>query len=72
MVHLDRNRAHYDKIKRQYGEDVKIVTAGKIGTSVIYSESKARSAADIVEEFKLIRLDDYFEWSRDLRQQQLS
>ena len=72
VVHLDRNRAHYDKIKRKYGEEVKIVTAGKVGTSVIYSEAKKRSAADIVDEFKLVRLDDYFEWSRDLRQQQLS
>ena len=72
IVHLDRNRAKYDKIKRKYGDEVKIVTAGKVGTSVIYSESEKRSAADLVEEFKLIRLDDYFEWSRELREKNLA
>lgn len=49
----------------------RIVTAGKVGTSVLYSESPERRAADIVAEFELMRLDDYFAWSRQLRLQHL-
>ena len=71
VVHLDRNQAKYDRIFRKYGDEVRIATAGKVGTSVLYSESRKRSAADLVEEFKLLRLDDYFEWSRKLRHEHL-
>ncbi|NKB72151.1 MAG: hypothetical protein GKR89_34165 [Candidatus Latescibacteria bacterium] len=71
VVHLDKNQARYDDIQRQYGEAVRIVTAGQVGTSVIYSESDERTAADIVDEFELVRLEEYFDWSRDLRQQHI-
>lgn len=69
VIHLDRNGPHYGKIHRKYGDQVRIVTAGKVGTSVLYSESPERTAADIVAEFKLMRLDDYFAWSRQLGQE---
>ena len=71
MVHLDRNQARYDEIHRKYGDAVRIVTTGQVGTSVLYSEAEERTAADIVEEFELIRLDDYFDWSRKLRAEHL-
>ena len=64
VVHLDKNQAKYDDIHRQYGEAVRIVTTGQVGTSVIYSETAERTAADIVDEFELVRLDEYFDWSR--------
>ncbi len=32
---------------------------------------RRRPAADIVEEFELIRLDEYFDWSRRLRTEEL-
>lgn len=67
VIHLDRNQARYGEIHRKYGDQVRIVTAGKVGTSVLYSESEERSAADLVAEFGLMRLDDYFAWSRQLR-----
>ncbi len=71
IVHLDRNQGRYDEIHRKYGDAVRIVTTGQVGTSVLYSESEDRTAADIVEEFELIRLDDYFDWSRKLRAEHL-
>ncbi len=72
VVHLDKNRARFDDIHRRYGEAVRIVTTGEVGTSVIYSESAERTAADIVDEFELVRLGEYFEWSRQLRTEHLA
>ena len=71
MVHLDKNRARFDDIHRKYGEAVRIVTTGEVGTSVIYSETAERTAADIVDEFELVQLYDYFDWSRQLRTEHL-
>ncbi len=71
VVHLDKNRARFDDIHRKYGEAVRIVITGEVGTSVIYSETAERTAADIVDEFELVRLYDYFEWSRELRTEHL-
>ena len=71
VVHLDRNQNRYDDIHGKYGDAVRIVTAGQVGTSVLYSETEERTAADIVEEFELIRLDEYFDWSRRLRTEHL-
>ena len=47
-------------------------TTGQVGTSVIYSETAERTAADIVDEFELVRLDEYFDWSRQLRAEHLA
>lgn len=71
VVHLDKNRARFDDIKRKYGEAVRIVITGEVGTSVIYSETPERTAADVADEFELVRLYDYFEWSRELRTEHL-
>jgi len=71
VIHLDKNGAHYGKIHRKYGDEVRLVTAGKVGTSVLYSESPKRSAAEVVAEFGLVRLDEYFNWSRQLRVEHL-
>ena len=67
VVHLDRNGPKYDRIFRKYGDEVRIVTAGNVGTSVIYSESDKRSALDLLKEFKMMGLNEYFDWSRKLR-----
>ena len=72
VVHLDKNQARFDDIHRQYGEAVRIVTTGQVGTSVIYSETAERTAANIVDEFELVRLDEYFDWSRQLRTEHLA
>ena len=51
---------------------MRIVTTGQVGTSVIYSETAERTAADVVDEFELVRLDEYFDWSRELRTEHLA
>ena len=39
---------------------------------MIYSETAERTASDIVDEFELVRLDEYFDWSRELRTEHLA
>ncbi len=72
VIHLDKNQARYQDIHRKYGDQVRIATAGQVGTSVLYSESQERTAREVVEEFGLIPLDEYFDWSRQLRRQHLA
>jgi predicted amidohydrolase len=71
VVHIDRHVEKFDRINARYGDEVRIVITGKVGTAVIYSESKKRTAMDIIREFKLMLLDDYFDWSRGLREKHL-
>lgn len=60
IVHLDFNREKFDAIEHKYGNDVRIHIPPNIGPAIIYSYSKTRSAADIVREFGLELIDDYF------------
>ncbi len=63
MVHLDLNREKFPDIERKYGERVRIDVPPNIGPALIYSQSPDRTAMDIVREFDLELLDDYFERS---------
>jgi len=65
MVHLDFNREKFPEIERKYLGEVLIDVPPNIGPALIYSLSEKRSAQDLVEEFKLEPLDDYF--ARSLR-----
>ncbi len=59
MVHLDYNRQRFPEIERKYGDEVLIDVPPHIGPALIYSQSPARTAADIAREFELTLLDDY-------------
>jgi predicted amidohydrolase len=63
MVHLDLNRPKFAEIERKYGDDVRIDIPANLGPALVYSESDKRTAMDIVREFGLELLDDYFERS---------
>lgn len=60
VVHLDFNRDKFGDIERKYGKEVRIQTPPNLGPAIIYSNSEKRSAYDIVREFGLELLDDYF------------
>jgi hypothetical protein len=60
MVHLDFNREKFPAIARKYREEVRIDIPPHVGPALIFSDSDARSAADIAREFELEMLDDYF------------
>lgn len=60
MVHLDLNWPKFADIERKYGDEVKIDIPPHLGPALIFSQSDRRSAMDIVREFELELLDDYF------------
>lgn len=60
IVHLDYNRTKFPDIERKYRGEVIIDVPPDIGTAIIYSQTKSRTAMDVVREFGLELLDDYF------------
>ncbi len=68
LVHLDYNRAVKLKaLKAKYGPLVTITDPGRLGSVLITSEHNSISAMDMVEEFDIELLDDYFNRSRAIR-----
>jgi hypothetical protein len=65
IVHLDGNREKFGAMQRQYGDDIGICIPRDMGSALIYSLSPHRTAMDIVQEFDLLLLDDYFARARD-------
>lgn len=61
VVHLDYNRDKFVAMTRRYGDEMKIDIPKSLGSALIYSQSQDRTAADIVREFELELLEDYFE-----------
>ena len=49
----------FPAIKAKYGDKVKIQTPDYLGSVLMTSESDEFTIDDIIDEFKLIRLDDY-------------
>ena len=61
LIHLDGN---WDKIKaaiQKYGSKIKVDDPGNLGSVLITSESEEFTASQIVDEFEMLRLDDYFD-----------
>jgi hypothetical protein len=71
VVHLDYNREKLLALKEKYGEDVIINVPGKLGVAMITSEKEDVSAAEMIKEFKIELVDDYFNRSRQQRLEQL-
>jgi predicted amidohydrolase len=64
VVHLDFNREKLRAMKATYGPRVSIYDPGYLGAVLIASESDEMTIDDLVEEFGIERLDDY--WARSL------
>ncbi len=71
LVHLDYNWAKLRALKEKYGEKVNIYDPGEVGAVMITSEDEMVSAADMVKEFDIELLDDYFNRSRAVRKEHL-
>jgi len=67
LAHLDGNWGKLRALKKKYGPEVTIYDPGKVGAVMIISESDSLSAEDMVKEFDIELLDDYFQRSRDVR-----
>ena len=60
VAHLDYNGGKLRELKKKYGPEVRIDTPSHLGSVLIASESESVSAADMVAEFEIELLDDYF------------
>lgn len=60
LAHLDMNWEPISKAKKKYGKYFTMTDPGYLAAVMLSSESDELSAADIVNEFGIITLDDYF------------
>lgn len=71
VCHLDENRGKFDSIKKKYGDKVKIKVPSFLGPAIISSESDELTAMDVVRDFELELMQDYFNRSRKVREDHL-
>jgi len=71
LVHLDYNWEKLVALKKKYGDKVIVSDPGKLGVVMITSEDDKVSADDMVKEFNIELLDNYFDRSRQNRLRQL-
>jgi predicted amidohydrolase len=60
LAHLDYNWERLRKLKAKYGPKVKISDPGCLGSVLISSEHQTISVDDMIKEFQIELLDDYF------------
>ena len=60
LVHLDYNWERLRKLKAKYGPKVTISDPGCLGAVLVSSEHETISADEMIEEFEIELLDDYF------------
>jgi hypothetical protein len=65
LAHLDYNWERLRKLKAKYGPKVTILDPGCLGAVLISSEHETISVDDMIEEFQIELLDDYFARSLD-------
>jgi hypothetical protein len=71
LAHLDNNWDKLDELKRKYGKEVTITEQDRLNVLMITSEKEGVSADDMVKEFNIELVDDYFNRSRQIRLKQL-
>ena len=64
LVHIDRNAPKYRAAKEKYGEELVIHDPGQIGAVMLTYEGTGQTVMDIVREFDMQLLDDYFDECR--------
>ncbi|WP_158289381.1 carbon-nitrogen hydrolase family protein [Paenibacillus flagellatus] len=61
VIHIDYNEEHFRSIKNKYGPKVRIHDPGLLGSVLISSETDEFNVQDVIREFGLELLDDYWE-----------
>ncbi len=64
MIHLDYNQEKFPEIRKKYLGEVEIDIPPNIGSGLLFSLTDKRSAMDVVQEFELELVDDYFDRAR--------
>ena len=67
LVHLDYNWAKLKAMKEKYGPAVTISDPGELASVLVTSENAEVTAAEMIREFGIELLDDYFNRARDFR-----
>ncbi|HEU4609427.1 MAG TPA: carbon-nitrogen hydrolase family protein [Chitinophagaceae bacterium] len=67
LAHLDYNWERLAALQSKYGGRVTVHDPGKLGSVLIYSNDPALATDDLVREFHIELLDDYFSRARRLR-----
>jgi hypothetical protein len=71
LVHLDENWGKLRAIKEKYGKAVTITDPGKLGAVLVTSEHDKINVLQMIKEFDIELLDDYFARSREFRIEQI-
>jgi len=67
LVHLDYHWEKLDALKRAYGPGVSIVDPGFLGSVLVSSETPDQTVGQMLSEFEIEPLDEYFARSRTAR-----
>jgi len=67
LVHLDYNRRKLTALKEKYGTAVTISDPGKLASVLVTSEDKNVSVDQMIKEFDIELLDNYFNRARNFR-----
>jgi hypothetical protein len=67
LVHHDYNQSKLAALKKKYGPAVTITDGGMLDVVLVASEDSNVTADQMIREFKLELLDDYFNRARDFR-----
>ncbi|GAA3399536.1 carbon-nitrogen hydrolase family protein [Paenibacillus hodogayensis] len=64
VIHIDYNGAHFRRMKNKYGDKIRIHDPGLLGSVLLSSETDEFTVNELIREFGLEQLDDY--WQRAL------
>jgi len=71
LCHIDYNREKFAPLKAKYKDAVTIYDPGLVGSVMISSEISEKSAREMIKEFDIELLDDYFARARAHRKEHL-
>ncbi|HOE10491.1 MAG TPA: carbon-nitrogen hydrolase family protein [bacterium] len=72
VLHLDYNHAKTAEIHKKFGPSVEMEVHSPEGRYMLTSNHPDKSVNEIIQEFELERLDDYFNRARKVREEYLS
>jgi hypothetical protein len=67
LIHMAYNEERFAEIKLRYGSRVRIHDPGRIGVVLISSEDENLAIDDVMDEFNLERVGNYFDRVRSHR-----
>ena len=71
MAHIDYNRPRFVAAKKKYGDALTVTEPGHAGYIMLTCEDESMCVDDIVKEFEIELLDEYFERSLKHRREHL-